>query len=49
MNVLTVGDIVARPGRKILTTKLASIQSSYDIDFTIVNIENAAGGFGITE
>lgn len=49
MNILTVGDIVARPGRKILHDKLASIQSRYAIDFTIVNVENAAGGFGITE
>ncbi|MGI9319668.1 MAG: YmdB family metallophosphoesterase, partial [bacterium] len=49
MKVLTVGDIVARPGRKVLIDKLGRIQANYNIDFTVVNIENAAGGFGITE
>jgi metallophosphoesterase (TIGR00282 family) len=49
MNVLMVGDVVARPGRQVLIDHLEMIQSRYMIDFTVVNIENAAGGFGITE
>jgi len=48
MNVLMVGDIVARPGRRVLVDNLAKIQCQHEIDFTVVNIENAAGGFGIT-
>ena len=49
MNILLVGDIVARPGRKVLIEQLEALQAGNDIDFTVVNIENAAGGFGITE
>ena len=49
MNILMVGDVVARSGRRVLVSQLANIQQAYEIDFTVVNIENAAGGFGITE
>ncbi len=48
MNVLLVGDVVARPGRRVLRERLADLQASENIDFTVVNVENAAGGFGIT-
>lgn len=49
MKILTIGDIVARPGRRVLTENLESIQRDLNIDFTVVNVENAAGGFGITK
>lgn len=49
MNVLMVGDVYARPGRRVLRETLGEIQSRHGIDFTVVNVENAAGGFGITE
>jgi metallophosphoesterase (TIGR00282 family) len=48
MKILFVGDIVGRGGRKILKEKLRQIQYENDIEFTIVNVENAAGGFGVT-
>jgi metallophosphoesterase (TIGR00282 family) len=48
MNILMVGDVVARPGRRVLRERLAELQDSLEIDFTVVNVENAAGGFGIT-
>lgn len=48
MKVLFVGDIVGRPGRHLLRDKLKEIQSEHRIDCTIVNVENAAGGFGLT-
>ncbi len=48
MNVLFIGDVFGQPGRDILLQYLQSIQSHYSIDATIVNGENAAGGFGIT-
>lgn len=48
MRILFVGDIVGRAGRKILRERLADVQMQNGIDFTIVNVENAAGGFGIT-
>jgi metallophosphoesterase (TIGR00282 family) len=48
MRILFVGDIVGRPGRRILTERLDGIVSSRGIDLVIVNCENAAAGFGIT-
>lgn len=48
MKILFVGDVVGRPGRHLLRDKLKQIQSEHRIDFTVVNVENAAGGFGLT-
>jgi 2',3'-cyclic-nucleotide 2'-phosphodiesterase len=48
MKILFVGDVVGRVGRKLLRDHLARIQEEHQVDFTIVNVENAAGGFGIT-
>lgn len=47
MRVLCVGDVVGRPGRRVLREMLHRVQSEYRIDFTIANGENAAGGFGM--
>ena len=49
MNVLFIGDVVGRPGRRILKAKLPGLIKQYDIDLTIVNGENAAHGKGITK
>ncbi|MEG0310240.1 MAG: TIGR00282 family metallophosphoesterase [Eubacterium sp.] len=49
MKVLIIGDVVSRPGRTLLKEKLENIIKEYQIDFTIVNGENASGGKGITE
>ena len=49
MNILAVGDIVGNAGVNKLKTELKDIQNKYNIDFTIVNGENAAEGMGITE
>ncbi len=48
MNILVIGDVVGKPGRKIIKETLAGIQKEYNIEFTIVNAENAAGGRGLT-
>ncbi len=48
MKILFVGDVVGRGGRQILRERLREVQNKHQIDFTIVNVENAAGGFGIT-
>ncbi len=48
MRILFVGDIVGRAGRAALSQHLETIRQARQIDFTIVNVENAAGGFGIT-
>jgi metallophosphoesterase (TIGR00282 family) len=43
-----VGDVVGRPGRRILREQLGSIRDAHDVDFVVANGENAAGGAGIT-
>jgi calcineurin-like phosphoesterase len=42
-------DIVGRSGRKAVTDALPSLRRRYALDLVIINGENAAGGFGITE
>lgn len=49
MNILFIGDIVGRAGRRAVRKLLTDIQKEYSIDLTIANGENSAGGFGITE
>ncbi len=48
MNILFVGDIFASPGRRIVAENLARIVVTEGIHLAIANVENAAGGFGIT-
>ncbi|HYI13449.1 MAG TPA: TIGR00282 family metallophosphoesterase [Thermoanaerobaculia bacterium] len=49
MRILYIGDVVGQPGRRALHQKLETVVGREMVDFTIVNIENAAGGFGVTE
>lgn len=49
MNILAVGDIVGQVGVKELQKRLQKIKEKYNIDFCIVNGENAADGMGLTE
>src|SRR5213082_1894239 len=49
IRVLYIGDVVGQPGRRALHQKLETVIDRDRIDFTIVNVENAAGGFGVTE
>lgn len=49
MKVLAVGDIVGRVGLQKLKETLPSIIEKNNIDFVIVNGENAADGMGLTE
>lgn len=49
MRLLFLGDIVGRTGRNAVTEALPAIRERYKLDFVIINGENAAGGFGITE
>jgi metallophosphoesterase (TIGR00282 family) len=48
MNVLMVGDIFGDSGRAALAKLLPRLRQEHAIDVTVVNIENAAGGFGVT-
>jgi hypothetical protein len=49
VRILYIGDVVGQPGRKALRDRLESVVDRERVDFTIVNIENAAAGFGVTE
>jgi len=48
MRILFIGDIVGSAGRKITQTHLPLLKEDFQIDFTIVNCENSAAGFGVT-
>jgi len=48
MNVLFIGDIVGRPGRRALKAALPALIERSQADLVIANGENAAAGFGIT-
>jgi len=48
MRILICGDVVGRAGRKAVVENVPKLRERYDLDFVIVNGENAAGGFGIT-
>jgi metallophosphoesterase (TIGR00282 family) len=49
MNILLIGDVVGNPGRTILKKALPAVFKKYDVDYCIANVENAAGGFGVTK
>jgi metallophosphoesterase (TIGR00282 family) len=48
LRVAFIGDIVGRPGRKIIKENLSKIKDDFDVDFVIANGENASHGFGLT-
>lgn len=48
MKLLFLGDIVGRTARDAIVSDLPALRADLDVDFVIVNGENAAGGFGIT-
>jgi len=49
MRFLFLGDVVGRAGRRIVLSELPQLRDKWKLDFVVVNGENAAGGFGITE
>ncbi len=49
MRLMFLGDVVGRSGRQALVTHLPRLIERFKTDFVVVNGENAAGGFGITE
>jgi metallophosphoesterase (TIGR00282 family) len=49
MRLLFVGDVVGRSGRAAIAQRLPGLKRDWKLDCVIVNGENAAGGFGITE
>jgi metallophosphoesterase (TIGR00282 family) len=49
VRILFCGDLVGRAGRAVVTEVLPRLRRDLALDFVVVNGENAAGGFGITE
>ncbi len=49
MRILFVGDVVGRSGRAAVTEILPGLIRDWKLDLVVVNGENSAGGFGITE
>ena len=48
MKVLFLGDIVGRNARNLAQKKIAIFKTQLKLDAIIINVENAAGGFGVT-
>ncbi len=48
MKILFIGDVFGKPGRRVLRRYLGDLKDQYDPELTVVNAENAAGGFGVT-
>jgi 2',3'-cyclic-nucleotide 2'-phosphodiesterase len=49
MRLLFLGDIVGRAGRNAVYQRLPELRQRWKLDFVVVNGENAASGFGVTE
>src|SRR3954453_3180991 len=49
MRILFIGDVVGRSGRNAVTERLPGLVAGWKLDLVVINGENAAGGFGITE
>lgn len=48
MNILFIGDIMGRPGRRAVAAELPRILREIPVDFVVANAENAASGKGAT-
>jgi metallophosphoesterase (TIGR00282 family) len=49
MRLLFIGDVVGRSGRTIVQERLPGLIKDWKLDLVVINGENSAGGFGITE
>ncbi|HEX7184589.1 MAG TPA: TIGR00282 family metallophosphoesterase [Thermoanaerobaculia bacterium] len=48
MRLLFVGDVIGKPGRRALHNQLPRLVDRLCADYVVVNVENSAGGFGVT-
>jgi len=48
LKILFVGDIFGSAGRKIVREHIGHVLEAHAVDLTVINAENAAGGFGLT-
>jgi 2',3'-cyclic-nucleotide 2'-phosphodiesterase len=49
LRILFIGDVVGKTGRVVIQDKLPGLIGDWKLDLVVINGENAAGGFGITE
>ncbi len=48
MRLLFVGDVMGRPGRRAVQNLVPRLVDRHRLDYVVVNVENSAGGFGVT-
>ena len=48
MRILFIGDVFGSPGRKIVREHVHHLVETNNVELLIINVENAAGGFGVT-
>jgi 2',3'-cyclic-nucleotide 2'-phosphodiesterase len=48
LKILFVGDVIGKPGRRAVQNQLPRLVDRHRADYVIVNVENSAGGFGVT-
>src|SRR3989442_1570794 len=48
MNILMIGDVFGEPGRAAIQKLVPRLRQEHHIDLCVVNVENAAAGFGVT-
>jgi metallophosphoesterase (TIGR00282 family) len=48
LNILFIGDIIGRTGRRAVESRLHTLVDSRRVDLVVANGENAAAGFGLT-
>jgi metallophosphoesterase (TIGR00282 family) len=49
MNILMIGDVIGKPGRRAVAALVPELRKELSLDLVIANGENAAAGFGLTE
>jgi 2',3'-cyclic-nucleotide 2'-phosphodiesterase len=47
MKVIIIGDVVGKPGRRVLCASLKKLKDQHEAEFIVANIENAAEGAGV--
>jgi len=48
LSILFFADLVGKPGRQALSQALRGLKERFSADLVIANVENSAGGFGVT-
>src|SRR4026208_29134 len=48
LTVLCVADVFGDPGRRAVQSLLPTLRKQHEVDLAVVNVENAAAGFGVT-